>query len=121
MFIIKQGKAFLVNEKQAIEIKFNDDLSYELLENTIEIDDNIKKYSLDEVMAKLNVKYEIKTRLKREALISMGDKKLLEEKKELEKTLTEKETEIKKLIEEIALLKKTVKGKETETEPLKKQ
>ena len=105
MYIIKQGKAYIVKGNQAHEIRFNDDLTYKTAKEGIEFNGE-KTYNLDEVMAKLNIRYQIETKLEEEALASMGDKALLEKVELLEAELAEKEAQIGKLEEEIALLTK---------------
>lgn len=121
MFIIKQGKAFLIDGKKAVEIKFNDDLSYKVMKETVEVEKDAKKYNLDEVMAKLNVRYEIETKLEEEALTSMGDEKLLGKIKILEEALAEKEAQVEELKEQIALLTKPAVENEAEKEPSSEQ
>lgn len=122
MFIIKQGKAFIIDGEKANQIKFNDDLTYKVMKETVEVPKDATKYNLEEVIAKLNVRYEIETKLEEEALSSMGDEKLLEKMEKLEEALAEKEAEVEELLEKLSSLTKPVENEQpTDKEPSKEQ
>ena len=58
-FIIHNGKPYVEKNGKAYEIEFNKDLSYKVTNNELK-DISIKnKYFLREVLAKLNIKYNL--------------------------------------------------------------
>ena len=62
MFLIKENVAYAIKNNKAYKIKFNYDMTYALADEGIEIKDISKEqvYTLNEVIAKLNIKENLK-------------------------------------------------------------
>lgn len=124
MFIIEKGKAYIIKGDKAIQIAFNkNDLKYVETDKEIEYS-NQSKYSLNEVIAKLNVRNNIRKAKAKEATV-VNDSELLkeverlnEENNALKDELAKKDKEISELLEQIEASKEDEESaKDDENKP----
>ena len=122
MFIIEKGKAYIIKGDKAIQIAFNKtDLKYVETDKEIEFS-NQRKYSLNEVIAKLNVRNSIKKAKAKETVV-VNDAELLRQIEAYKEELAKKDKEISELMEQLIASKeeKTEDDNKPEVENPEKQ
>lgn len=120
MFIVRNGFAYAIKgkSKKAQKIKFNYDMTYSFADEIIDVISKDKVYTLNEVIAKLNIKEKLQKHLIQKATSNSEEfenvKKELDEAKELINNLMKDLSEKEQLIKELE--EKQVKKEEKPTQ-----